>query len=478
MHYPPHRKTPSYQRKRRNTQLLHLLRYGLLAVAVFVGIYIFQMQKDLHFGADVFYPGTYINGISLSGMTYEQAQEALAQQESQLLEDSVVTLRYGDRAWQISTAQIGATLDATEMLDQAWSYARTGSASQRRSLIRRLRTSPIVLASTLTYDEEVIQLFVNSIKEEIDIPTVSAQITIAGFEQLSVSPSQNGLTLDADALHAQLLQALTGGGRSEILLTPVETAPEYTTQQLLDATHKLSGKSTSTAESSSDRTHNIRQALSSFNGLCVPAGATVSFNDIVGDRSQERGYRSAAEYAGTSIQVGYGGGVCQASSTLYVNLLYAGIHVEQRSPHNMTVAYTKPSLDAAVADSTNANPKDLVFVNDTGYPLYFFTSVDEERAYVSIFGKPSPYEIQIVSEVLQRDLKSSRVIYKADKESRYVYYDNETVKASSGKTGLRSQAWRNFLLEGEIISTERLSVDTYEAQPDVYWRGIHPRPGN
>ncbi len=477
MQNPPRKRAPAAQRKRQRRQRLMLIKYGLIALAVFVAVYYLQLQMDLRFGADVFYAGTYVNGVALEGKTYDEAKAELENMSGAILDGTVFTLRYDDRAWSVSTADIGARLDVTEILDQAWSYAREGSASQRRAMIRRLRTNPIVLASSLEYDRSALENFVYSIKNEIDVPAVDATVMVTGFEQFSVSQSQTGVSLDAEALIDQLLHAMTIGGSQEIALAPEISEPEYSTQELLEATQKLSGRGTSTLESSSDRTYNIQLALSNFNGLSVPAGATVSFNEIVGVRSPDRGYRSAAEYAGTSVQVGYGGGVCQASSTLYVNLVYSGLAIVERSPHNMTVAYTKPSLDAAVADDTNGNPKDLVFTNDTEYPIYIFTAVDAEKAYVSIWGKPSPYEIQIESEVLQRDIKSSRVTYKDDKEGKYVYYNDESVKASDGKTGMKSQAWRYFKLDGETITTERLSVDTYEAQPDVYWRGVHQRPG-
>lgn len=475
MQKQPRRRSAAAQRKRLRRQRLTIIKYALIAVVVFAAAYWLQLQMDLRFGADVFYAGTYVNGVALEGKTYEEAEQELNELSSTLLNGAVFRLYYGDREWTISTADIGAKLDVTEILDQAWSYAREGSAKQRRALIRQLRSTPIVLASTLEYDQSELENFAYAIKAEIDVEPVNASVTVTGFEQLSVSQSQTGLSLDAQALINQLVEAMTIGGSHEIELQPVVSEPEYTTQELQAATQKLSGLGTSTAGSSTDRTYNIRLALSNFNGLCVPAGATISFNDTVGKRSPDRGYRSAAEYAGTSVQVGYGGGVCQASSTLYVNLIYSGLEINERSPHNMTVAYTKPSLDAAVADDTNGNPKDLKFTNNTDYPIYIFTSVDSEKAYVSIWGKPSEYEIVIESEVLERDIKASSVTYKDDTEAKYAYYVDEAVLASTGKTGMRSQAWRYFKKDGEIVTTERLSVDYYQPQKDVYWRGVHSR---
>lgn len=475
MQRQPQRRSSAAQRKRLRKRRLTLIQYAIVAAVVFAAAYWLQLRIDLRFDADVFYAGTYVNNIALEGMTYEEARAELDSQSQTLLSGTVFRLHYGDREWTISPADIGAKLDVSEILDQAWSYAREGGARERRAMIRQLRSTPIVLASTLEYDRGALEEFVYSIKEEIDVEPVDAMVTVVDFETLHVSQSQTGVTLDADALITQLVDAMTIGGDHDIELQPVISEPKYSTQELLGATQKLSGLATSTTESSSNRTYNISLALSNFNGMCVQPGETVSFNDVVGKRSMERGYRSAAEYAGTSVQVGYGGGVCQASSTLYVNLIYCGMEIVERSPHNMTVGYTKPSLDAAVADDTNGNPKDLVFINSSDYPIYIFTQVDSERAYVSIWGKPSEYEIEIVSEVLERDIKASSVTYKDDVEGKYVYYKDEAVLATTGKTGLRSQAWRYFKKDGQTVTTERLSVDYYQPQRDVYWRGVHER---
>lgn len=469
------RRTAPAQRKRLQKQRLTIIKYALVAIAVFALAYWFQLQRDLHFGADVFYAGTIVNGVKLEGMTYEEAEQELKQLSETLLNGTAFHLYYGDKQWTISPQDLEAKLDVDQILDQAWGYAREGSARQRRAQIRALRSNPIVLASQLEYNQDALRNFVYAIKEEIDVAPIDAQVTVMGFEQLSVSQSRTGLELDADALIGQLIEAMTIGGNFEITLEPVVTEPNYTTQELTEATQLLSRIQTSTTASSSKRTSNIKVALSNFNGMCIAAGETVSFNDVVGERSPENGYNNAMEYAGTSFTEGYGGGVCQASTTLYINLIYAGLKIDERHNHSMTVGYTKPSLDAAVNDGVKGTAKDLVFTNNTDYPIYIFTDVNEERAYVSIYGKKSDYDIEIISNVLERGIKATKVKYTEDKEGRYVYYTDEQILRTAGKDGMRSEAYRNFLKDGKIITQERLSNDYYNPQPDEYWVGIHSR---
>lgn len=466
------RRNSARAKDRVRKQRLNLLRYALIAAAVLLAVYFIQLKSDLKFGRDVFYSGTYVNGLSLEGLTYEQAEQKLAEQSADILNGTTFHLHYGDREWDLSTADLDARLDVGDILQQAWGYARSGSDRQRRAQIRALKSNPIVLASSLEYNEDLLREFVYDIQREIETPAVSAEVTVTGFEQFSISQSQNGISFDADALIDSMLEAMTTGGNFDIELELVEVEPEYTTQELINATQKLSGLGTDTSTSSSKRTSNVRTALNNFNGLCVQPGQQISFNEVVGERTLERGYTEAPEYAGTSLAYGIGGGTCQASSTVYCNVVYAGLQIDERYNHSMTVGYTKPSLDAAVNDT---GTKDMKFTNNTAYPIYFFSRVDDSHAYVSVFGKPSEYQIEVVSEVLERDIKSSKVSYQKDKESKYVYYTDEQMLASTGKPGMRSQVWRYFKKDGEIVTEERLSIDYYEAQPDVYWIGTHQR---
>ncbi len=455
-------------------QRITLVKYALVAIAVFACVYYFQVQKDLNFGSDTFYKGTYVNNIALEGMTFDEAYQALEAQSEGLLGGTAFHLHYGDKQWTISAADLNASLDFEEILNQAWGYAREGSVSMRRTQIRALRTNPIVLASSLKYDEDVLRALIADIKAEIDVPAVSAEVAVTGFESFSVTRSSQGYEVDGEALTDTLIAAMIAGGNHEIEIVPEITEPEYSTEELNKALVNLSSKSTSLSESGSKRTANVKLALSNFNGMCVQPGEMVDFNKIVGERTPERGYNDAVEYAGTSITEGFGGGTCQASSTLYVNVVYAGLQIDERYPHSMTVSYTKPSLDAAVNDT---GTKNLRFTNNTKYPIYIFTNVNSERAYVSIWGKPSEYAIEITSEILERNIKSTKITYKQDKEGKYVWYTDEQLFASAGKTGMRSQAWRYFKQGGEVVTEERLSIDYYNAQPDEYWIGVHLRTG-
>ncbi len=75
----------------------------------------------------------------------------------------------------------------------------------------------------------------------------------------------------------------------------------------------------------SAKLNNIALAVEAINGTVIPYGGRFSFNEAVGPRTQNRGYRRAPNGRGANVT---GGGVAQAASTLYLALLQAGDDVK------------------------------------------------------------------------------------------------------------------------------------------------------
>ena len=216
----------------------------------------------------------------------------------------------------------------------------------------------------------------------------------------------------------------------------------------------------------------MRLALSNFNGFAVKPGETVSFNEVVGSRTELNGYLTATVYYGASVTTGIGGGVCQASSTLYPPLLKAGMTIVERHNHTMVVAYCEASMDATVSEDA---ADDFVFCNDTDYTIYIYTSVTSEAATVMIYGRRPDYRIELVSTILQNDIKNTAVTYVKDESGKYAYYTDEYKLKKEGKLGRRSKLERVFYdwNTGEEVKRELVSEDYYSGERDTYWVGVH-----
>lgn len=116
--------------------------------------------------------------------------------------------------------------------------------------------------------------------------------------------------------------------------------------------------------SSSGRKHNIELVSSILDGTVIESGATFSYNNTTGPRSANRGYRIATVIENGEYVDGYGGGVCQVSSTVYAAVMHdPNLEVTSRRKHGLDVSYIPYGMDATVSYGSI----DLKFVNN--YPF-------------------------------------------------------------------------------------------------------------
>lgn len=167
------------------------------------------------------------------------------------------------------------------------------------------------------------------------------------------------------------------------------------------------------------RIHNITEALSRFNGMKVEPDEVVSFNKIIGDTTKENGYALAKVIINGKYEDDYGGGVCQAATTLYNALLLADIEVLEANPHSLRVGYVESSFDSMVSLGIS----DLVFKNNTGGPIFISTYCDAVSCGATIYGIENEYDIKRRSEVIEFDAEEfPRVSHKS--QGFLEYYKN------------------------------------------------------
>ncbi|MGN0788552.1 MAG: VanW family protein [Christensenellales bacterium] len=226
-------------------------------------------------------------------------------------------------------------------------------------------------------------------------------------------------------------------------------------------TQNISTFSTSFATSSAGRIHNITLATGNFSWLVVKAGERLSFNTIVGARTEERGYANAKVILWGEYVDGVGGGVCQVSTTLYNAWIRAGLGTEQVVNHSLPSSYCELSQDATVSEYT-----DMILLNDSGYDVVVNGKVVDKTVTFRIYGAPTEYTYKIESKLLEvLPPTAPEVVYSAtlegmgeireDGEGQYVVLRQE-------KNGYRSQAVRKKYKDGVEVESKLLRVDTYK----------------
>ncbi len=441
----------------------------MLACAVVIAVYFIRLFSVVGIGEQTFIQNVYVNNISFAGMTKAEGFAAAQAMKEEWL-NTVYTFSYLDHSWNFTRSMVNADIDYESRLEYAWNLGHVGNIFERKRDIEMFARNPVYLTVEPTYDESLLNAFIDEICSAIDVEAVDAVVVSDVDQPVVLTQSQTGLRVNREQLSEQIVSLLTSNDVDTAL--PVETVfPAINSD---DVSYQIIGQfSTDVSFRNGKSRTNVRVALSAFNGVTVMPGEIVSFNDVVGERTTANGFQEATEYAGDKTTLGVGGGVCQASTTLYNAVIMAGMTITERSQHTMTVSYVDPSLDAAVAWPK----KDLKFTNNTEYPIYIYTSVTDKVATVTVYGHRPDYFYRLESLVVEENIPSTKINYIEDTEGTHVYYTDESVLESKGKPGCKSQGWivaYDWETKQEVSRTQ-ISNDSYSPGASVYYVGIHDR---
>jgi len=161
------------------------------------------------------------------------------------------------------------------------------------------------------------------------------------------------------------------GAGDNLLITEVNAS---------EAEGQLSRFSTEFKNPKKARAHNIALAAEKINGSVVEPGDEFSFNEAVGPTTKRNGFKLGMIFNSGRRSQGYGGGVCQVSSTLYNAAKVAGMEVTERHEHSLDVGYIERGNDAA----TSYGVKDLKFKNPHNYRVVIKAYVSNETIITEI----------------------------------------------------------------------------------------------
>ena len=198
-------------------------------------------------------------------------------------------------------------------------------------------------------------------------------------EKDEIVPEVMGVELDASKAE-ELWKKAGVLEKFSVPITLIE--PEITAESLKNVLFhdKLGDCMTYLWGSTANRISNVRVACSRFDGMVLQPGERFSYNDVVGERTAEAGFKLAPTYSGTAHIDALGGGICQVSSTLYNAALYAGLEINERVCHTMIVGYLPLGLDATV-DWPDTN---FVFTNNRDYPIRIKAGVNDRGSELLI----------------------------------------------------------------------------------------------
>ena len=234
---------------------------------------------------------------------------------------------------------------------------------------------------------ELVREYLAKLASTLDRPPQNARLATADTGQLyEVVPAQTGFKLDITATLLNLRRALNNGiSRAPLALIESIPAISLARLQALGITARLGTGQSNFAGSPVSRVHNIRQGMSSFDGIILPADREFSFNHWLGEVTASTGYEPELVIKNKTVIPEYGGGLCQVSTTLFRAVMAAGLPILERHPHTLSVRYYDPQgYDATIYPGVS----DFRFKNDTAGPLFIQSENKANDLTFTLYGRP------------------------------------------------------------------------------------------
>lgn len=268
-----------------------------------------------------------------------------------------------------------------------------------------------------------------------------------------VHPSSTGLDFDISMDEArEMLKTY----QEEYTIPLKVTYPSVSTNDIGSEAFPdlLSSFRTSFTSSNSNRSTNIRLCSEKINGTVLMPGETFSFNQVVGKRTPEAGFKPATAYSNGEVVQEYGGGICQVSSTLYNAVLYANLEITERTNHGYKPTYVDPGLDATVS----WGGPDFKFTNNRDYPIRIVCDTSNKILNIYIYGLKRDTDYKVVLDAQYVSTVNFKTVYQKDSSLA----SGQSRVIQSGSNGCKTATYKYLYdANGTLVSSECISRDTY-----------------
>jgi len=425
-------------------------------------------------GKERFYENTKINGIDVGGMSVAEAENVVLTSLLENRKEIEIELQSGDKNWILSGNDFEVTNKVSPVISQISRYGKDGNFFQNMIKAKEIKKNGkdfvVSYKNVLGSLEERLE----SIIDEVEQESIQASLVFQPNEEdvFKVDEGRKAVLVDRNALFNQIDLALVTSKKIKIEIPIIEIDEEIDLEALKNSVGKRSEFSTNYVSSSASRKNNVKRAIESFNGMIVQPGQTISFNETTGVRNEENGYKEAHIIVGGVYVDGVGGGVCQASTTLYNALLLADVEILSVNHHSLPASYVPLSFDAMVSGSYS----DLIFKNNLDTPLYIKTFANNEIVKVEIYGKKLEDGLTIKRRAeLVKILPHNGDQVVADNKGEYsnrILYKGEYIRIKSPREGYESKGYLQYYKDGELIDEKEIRHDFYQAQDGIVMEGV------
>lgn len=442
-----------------SNRMAMLLVFSVI-ILLFSSIALISSSMALTAADRIFY-GVKLHDLPLGGLTKEAATQEIAKFYTEKASDrALFLLRYQDKTWEIGASDIDFEINAARTAEKAYGIGRESGLFKKLWMRIESVRHGIEITGEIRYNKEKLQTIVAKIAASFSPDAKNAYCSVTNG-QITIHPESVGEKLDPAILFGLLDKKMRDLTLPAAVSLPIEQiAPSIVAAQLKDVDRVLATYTSYFDAYNVNRSENIKIAAGSVNRLLIAPGEIISFNDLVGLRVVEAGFKEAPVIIDGKTVPDIGGGICQVSSTLYNAILLADLKPVERTPHFHPLGYVPIGLDATVAD----NLLDFKFQNSLNRSVYVISEIIGGNLTVTVLGNAanlSEAKITLTSNIDKTLPAAQKISYDSSLPA------GKTVVQEEGLAGYIVSSYRVKTLGDQEISRELLYVDEYTPEDEV-----------
>jgi vancomycin resistance protein YoaR len=407
--------------------------------------------------------GQPLSGIKVHGATLAPGEDLAALVHAQA---GLVTARHvsvstdaepGAVLLETTLADLGVSVDEEATLSRVRSVGRDDDLLARIDHVQKARHGQIDVPLVLKTDDARALSILEGLRDRIDRGAVSARMDL---DKRGVVPETAGRSLATQDGVSEVAR-LAESTDDKLVVHVVQVKPRVSASFLmdLDVSTVVSEYETffSRGGDQARRGKNIDNAAGKLDGTVLFPGELVSFNQIVGERSEENGFQKSWEIFKGEMVEGVGGGTCQVASTFHAAAFFGGLDVLERLPHSRPSAYIPMGLDSTVVYPS----VDLKIKNPHPFAIVVHTKTADNKLVVQFLGRERPVSVGFGRELVETIPYPRKVIEEPDLTGKKVRVKQHGIR------GYKIKRSRVLTYKTGEQRTER-TLDTYPPTTEIY----------
>jgi len=433
--------------KIRKNQAIFLLILVQSLVSIFLGLTVFFLISHNKIAS-----GVYVDSVYVGGLNKTEASKKIDDSLGADIQNKSLIIKYDNQSIPIKYSDIDASLDSTATADIAYGE---GNEEILLNFIRGcFSTKKNVVSPIISFNEgKLREKLDEQLKTLVNKDSKNSFIYLQGNKIIKV-PEIIGYKFNIENTVSKIRNEIGSNINTPIILNKnnnfeIQTVIPKVTLKDFNGVNNIIAQ-TSTEIPVKGNGDSIKQAVTAINNIIIypvkigkEEKSIFSFNKRL----------SALKVVSYQNDEGYN----QVASTLYATVLAAGIKQSTitRTPHEATVDYINPGLDACVS----SNSEDLKFENTLQNNIVIVAEIKDSKLVISLLGKSSDRstKINIVSEVQQRYMPT--VINVENQDLR----PGQKKLISLGKDGLRVNVYSIKTKGKTEVDKKLLYYDQYKS---------------